>query len=242
MRRKLLAWSIHLLTASGVVLGFLAILAIFEGEWRAAMILMGIATIIDGFDGSLSRLAQVTRVLPGFDGAMLDNIVDFQCYVVVPALFIYQAGLVPANWLVAAPVLILLASSYQFAQADAKTEDHFFKGFPSYWNVLVIYFVLFATPPLFNLAVLLACAVMVFVPLRYLYPSRMAGNRGMTIFLTVIWVGVMGVILWQYPAVQPWLLWASLLYVVYYLGMSLWANVRPLLLPISQKARTRRYR
>lgn len=226
-RRKILAWSIHLLTASGVALGFLAILAIFEGEWRAAMILMGITTVIDGFDGSLSRLAQVKRVLPRFDGALLDNIVDFQCYVVVPALFIYQAGLAPPTWLVAAPVLILLASSYQFAQADAKTDDHYFKGFPSYWNVLVIYFVLFETSPTFNLAVLLVCTVLVFVPLRYLYPSRMEGNRGATVFLTVIWVVVMGVILWQYPVVEAWLLWGSLLYVGYYLGMSLIANIRP---------------
>jgi phosphatidylcholine synthase len=218
------------------VLGFLAILAIFEGQWRAAMILMGIATIIDGFDGSLSRLAQVKRVLPGFDGALLDNIVDFLTYVVVPAIFIYQAKLVPEAWLVAAPVLILLASSYQFAQADAKTDDHYFKGFPSYWNVLVVYFLLFGTSLTFNLVVLLACAVMVFVPLRYLYPSRMGGNRGVTVLFTIIWVGVMGVLIWQYPTPAAWLLWASLLYVVYYVAVSLWANVRP----IRQKARTRR--
>lgn len=225
--RKVLAWGIHSLTASGVVLGFLSILAIFDGQWQAAMIFMGIATVIDGFDGSLSRLVQVKRVLPGFDGALLDNIVDFQTYVIVPALFIYQAPLVPQTWLLAAPAFILLASSYQFAQADAKTDDHYFKGFPSYWNVLVIYFVLLQTPPLFNLAVLLACGVMVFVPIKYLYPSRMEGNRGVTVLFTVIWVAVMGVLIWQYPAANSWWVLVSLLYVVFYVGMSLWANVRP---------------
>lgn len=225
--RQALAWSVHLLTGSGVVLGFLAILAIFEADWRTAMILMGITILIDGFDGTLARLVQVKRVLPNFDGALLDNIIDYFTYVVVPAVFVYQAELVPEGWQLVAPACILLASSYQFAQTDAKTEDHYFKGFPSYWNILVIYFVLWQTAPLLNLIILLACAVMVFVPIKYLYPSRMQGNRGITLLFTVIWMIALGMILWQYPNVNGWLLNISLLYAVYYVGMSLLANLRP---------------
>lgn len=228
MMRKILAWSVHLLTASGVVWGFWAVIAIFEGDWQTAMLLLGLTTLIDGVDGSLSRLVQVKRVLPNFDGALLDNIVDYFTYVVVPAIFVYQAQLVPEGWLWLAPACILLASSYQFAQADAKTEDHYFKGFPSYWNIVVIYFVLWQTAPLLNLIILLACAVMVFVPIKYLYPSRMQGNRGITMVFTFVWMIVMAVILWQYPTVDEWLLALSLLYAIYYVGMSLWANLRPL--------------
>ncbi|MBE7529611.1 MAG: CDP-alcohol phosphatidyltransferase family protein [Ardenticatenaceae bacterium] len=228
LRRKVAAWGIHLLTASGVVLGFLAILAIFEGQWQIAMALMLITTIIDGFDGALSRLVRVKEVLPGFDGALLDNIVDFMTYVLVPAIFIFQANLVPEAWLVVVPAIILLSSSYQFAQEDAKTEDHFFKGFPSYWNIVIIYFVLLGTSPIFNLAVLLACGIMVFVPIKYLYPSRMTVGRGITVTLTVLWVGVMGLLIWQYPMLNQWLIGASLFYVAYYVIYSLYANVRPL--------------
>src|SRR6266571_3735296 len=39
-----------------------------------------------------------------------------------------------ASWLAALP---LVASAYGFCQKEAKTADHFFRGFPSYWNVVV---------------------------------------------------------------------------------------------------------
>ena len=34
---------------------------------------------------------------------------------------------------------MLLSSGYGFNREDAKTSDHFFTGFPSYWNIVVFY-------------------------------------------------------------------------------------------------------
>jgi phosphatidylcholine synthase len=214
------AWSVHALTASTAVFGFLAILAIMAEAWQTAIIYMGIAAVIDGVDGALSRWVGVKRVLPNFDGALLDNIVDYQTYVLVPAFFVYQAGLVPASWLILMPAIMLMASGYQFAQADAKTGDHFFQGFPSYWNVVVIYLWLLGLATAVNLLILLACAVLVFIPIKYLYPSRMTRYRAQTLLLSTLWFIMLAAALVLYP-LHLWLTWASLFFIVYYVGLSL---------------------
>jgi phosphatidylcholine synthase len=168
----------------------------------------------------------VKQILPGFDGALLDNIIDYQTYVVVPALFVYQAKLVPNGWLLLIPAIILLTSSYQFAQADAKTADHFFKGFPSYWNVVVVYLFFLGTSPLINLLALMACAILVFVPIKYVYPSRTIKFRRLTLALTAVWFLTLPIAMWQYPAVPSWVAWFSAIYVIYYVGLSLFLTNR----------------
>lgn len=215
------AWFVHLVTASGAVWGFLALVAIIRHEWVAAAAWMALATFVDGIDGTLSRLLRVKQILPGFDGALLDNIIDYQTYVLVPALFIFEAELVPSGWLFIIPALVLLTSGYQFAQADAKTSDHFFKGFPSYWNVVVVYLFFIGTGPLPNLIVLLLCALLVFVPIKYVYPSRTTKYRRLTLALTAVWFLTLPIAMIQYPAVPPWVAWFSVLYAAYYVGLSL---------------------
>lgn len=228
LRRRFLAWSVHLLTASSAVFGFLAILAIFQAQWQTAVLWMGIAAFIDAIDGSLSRRVQVKAVLPNFDGALLDNIVDYQTYVLVPALFVYQAGMVSSFWIIIVPAITLLSSAYQFSQADAKTDDHYFLGFPSYWNVVVSYLFLLQTSHQFNLFILLLCAILVFVPIRYLYPSRMTQFRKPTLILGFIWMVMMLFSIAQYPSVTHlWLAWASVFYIVYYIGLSIYMMRQP---------------
>ena len=58
------------------------------------------------------------------------------------------------------------------AARDAKTDDHFFLGFPRYWNVVAFYVVVFELGPVATTAVLLVLSVLVFVPVKYVYPSR----------------------------------------------------------------------
>jgi len=221
LRRRFLAWSVHFLTASSAVFGFLAILAIFQAQWQTAVFWMGIAAFIDAIDGGLSRRVQVKTVLPNFDGALLDNIVDYQTYVLVPALFVYQAGIVSPFWIIAVPALILLSSAYQFSQADAKTDDHYFLGFPSYWNVVVSYLFLLQTSHHINLFILLLCAILVFVPIKYIYPSRMTRFRTPTLILGFFWMIMMLFSIAQYPSVTHLsFAWASVFYIVYYIALS----------------------
>ncbi len=223
--RKSLAWGVHLFTATGAVWGFLAIQAIFSHEWKTAIIWMGVALFVDGFDGFLARWLDVKTFASGLDGSLLDNILDYLNYVVVPALFLVEAGLLPPSFSLAGVVAILLASAYQFTQVDAKTDEtneYFFKGFPDFWNLMVIYMLVLETSPWVNLVVLIVLTILIFVPIKYLYPTRTQRLKKLTLLITFVFgaLGLVGLIL--YPNEPKWIWWVSLTYGVYYLGVSLW--------------------
>jgi phosphatidylcholine synthase len=171
---KFLAWCVHFYTALGLVAaGFMA-LAIYDGtpaSFRMAFLLMLTATIIDATDGTLARLIKVKEVLPKFDGRRLDDLIDFQTYTSLPLLLIWRAQLLPAGqdfWL----LLPLLASAYGFCQVSAKTEDGYFLGFPSYWNIVAFYLYVLKPPPVATVVLLATFALLTFVPARYLYPTH----------------------------------------------------------------------
>src|SRR4051794_28338879 len=134
------AAAVHLYTASGSVLGLLIVLAAIRGDMVGALWVLLIALIVDSTDGSLARRFRVSEVLPWFDGRRLDDIVDYLTYVFAPVVLLWTGGFLPGGLggLVLAS-MPLLASSYQFCRIDAKTDDHFFLGFPSYWNVVAFY-------------------------------------------------------------------------------------------------------
>lgn len=225
-KRKTAAWLVHIFTALGAAAGLMALIAISQHQWIGAFMWIAVTLVIDSADGGLARLVKVKDVLPGIDGALLDNMVDYFTYVIVPAYFIYESGLVPRGYEVPAMVVIILASAYQFSQVEAKTPDHYFLGFPSYWNVVILYLFLYQWPPMVNFAILMALAVLVFVPIRYLYPSRTAVLRPLTWALSLAWILFIIVIIIRHEH-DPWLLRdLSMLFVVYYFAMSLYLNVQ----------------
>jgi phosphatidylcholine synthase len=164
------AWGVHVFTASGAVVGVAALLAIGSGALDRAGLLMLLAMAIDAIDGGLARAAEVSRAVPGLDGRRLDDIVDFLNYVIVAVLFMVVAGsLVHWAW-AAVPVL---ASAYGFSQTDAKTDDGFFLGFPSYWNAMALYLWLLEVPAVAATAIVVGFSALVFVPFKYVYPSQL---------------------------------------------------------------------
>ena len=226
--RKTLAWSVHLFTGTGVVWGFLTLLAIWESNFKLAILYMIVAMFVDGFDGMLARWFHVKEYAREIDGGLLDNIIDYLNYVVVAALLLVKVpNLLPQGFEMAAASSILLTSGYQFAQTDAKTDSnsYFFKGFPSLWNFLVVYLMLLGLNPWINLAVLVFCNILVFVPVKYLYPSRNTRLRRLTLVITYLYgaLGVWG--LMQYPDVPDWVVPVSLVYVVYYVLMSFFPKI-----------------
>ena len=222
----LIAWLAHLYTASGAVLAFLAARAVFLDDYRAAFSWLALQIAVDATDGALARRAQVSTRLPWFDGAKLDDITDYLTYVFVPALVVWKAALVPDEWTVVVASAILLSSAYGFNRADAKTADHFFTGFPSYWNIVVFYLVVARWSRGVNAAILVLFAVLVFVPIRYVYPSRTEQLRVVTIGLGVLWGTLMVLMLWRYPDVPRAAVWASLGYPAYYFAVSVWLSTR----------------
>jgi len=223
---QILPWIAHAYTASGAVIALLATGVTFAHNFRAAFIYLIVATLVDATDGVLARALKVKERLPGFDGAALDNIVDYLTYVFVPVLIVWQAELVPVAFPVCAAML--LASAYGFSQADAKAHagDHAFTGFPSYWNIVVAYLYLLQLAPIVNAAILLVLALLVFVPIRYVYPSRTMALKVPTLVLGTAWGVLFTWLIWRLPAVDgPWAA-LSLTFPVYYFALSLWLHFR----------------
>ncbi len=222
------AWAVHALTASSAPAGLLAILATIRGDVRAAFLWMAYTLAVDSIDGTLARAVRVRDVLPFVDGSRLDDVVDYFTYVVVPVFFIVHVGLLPPALAVPVASLVLIASGYGFSQTAAKTPDHFFTGFPSYWNVVAFYLYVLAWPSPVNAAVLTLLAVLVFVPLRYAYPSRMTELRAPTVVLGVAWGAALLWSLARFDSTPRTVLTWSLVYPAYYIAVSLYLHAKRL--------------
>ena len=221
------SWVVHGYTATGAILALLIVLAAVEGDVARALWLGLAALVIDGTDGMLARRYDVKERLPWFDGALLDNIVDYLTYVFAPMVLLLQSGYLPdgtAGTVMAA--LPLVASSYQFCRVDAKTDDHFFLGFPSYWNIVAFYVIVLDVSDLVSSVTIVVFAVLVFVPIRYLYPSRTRALQGLTLTLSAVWAVLYGVLVVQLPDPNPVVVAASLVYIAYYWGLSIWMTAR----------------
>ena len=224
--RVLRAWCVHLYTALGVVVAFLSILAIENADFRQAFWLMSLAVAIDATDGTLARAARVKELIRWFDGDRLEDMTDYLNYVIVPCLFLLRAELLPpqdARWLAA---LALVASAYGFCQRDAKTADYFFLGFPSYWNIVAFYLYVLKTPLWINAFFIIILSILIFVPVRYIYPSRSPRFRTQTNLLGVLWGVALLLIIYRLPEPPATLVFASLAYPAYYISLSLWLELR----------------
>lgn len=215
------AWLVHLYTATGALAAFFGTTAVIDGRYRDSFLWMIAATAVDATDGLFARQARVTVVLPGFDGARLDDIVDYLTFVFLPILLLWHAGRLPAGWDWLVASVVLLSSAYGFGSADAKTNDHFFTGFPSYWNIVALYLYVAGWPAVVNGAVLLVLGALVFVRIGYVYPSRTPVLRTFTILLGVVWGALLLAVVLALPRQRTDLLVASLFYPAYYTALSL---------------------
>jgi len=184
---KIAAWAVHGFTASGAVLGFLAIISIFNNDLVGAFLWLGLALLIDGLDGSLARKIGVTDKTPNIDGSALDLVIDYLNYVIIPALMIYWFQFVPPGWEIYIPAGIVAVSLYTFANINMKTSDYYFSGWPAIWNILVLYFYILGTNLWINLIVIIILYILTFVPIKFVHPLRVKNLRNYTIFATVLW-------------------------------------------------------
>jgi phosphatidylcholine synthase len=230
---RVAAGAVHVFTATGAVLALLMVHFSYEHEVETVLWLFLVAMVIDGTDGMLARRFDVKNVLPGFDGALLDNIVDYMTYALAPMALLWANGYLPdgaAGGVVAS--IPLLASTYQFCRSDAKTDDHFFLGFPSYWNIVAFYVVVAEMSVGTTVAVLAVCTVLVFVPVKYVYPSRTATLWHLNMACAVAWLAAYAVITALLPDPPAWLVALSLAYPAYYLAVSLWLTASTRVEPV----------
>lgn len=216
----LAAWSVHLFTAFGTVCTLGALYAIHQNDIRVAFFWLSLAVIIDAMDGALARMVRVKEVLPVFDGAKLDDIVDYMTFVMVPVFLMLATGILQGPFGILAASAAVLASAYRFCHVAAKTEDHFFTGFPSYWNILSFYLYIFTIPPSIAAVVTLVLAILVFAPLKFIYPSRTLFMRPTSVIFGILW-GLVGLMVVDaLPEKRIDLAALTLLYPAYYTGLS----------------------
>ncbi|MEM1365023.1 MAG: CDP-alcohol phosphatidyltransferase family protein [Pseudomonadota bacterium] len=203
-RDRAAAWAVHAFTASGIVFGFLAMVSLLQGNKLATFLWLGVALFVDGIDGTLARRFRVKEVVPNFDGATLDNVIDYFTYVAVPALMIYWFELVPAGWETIAAATVLAVSTYTFSNVNVKSDDFYFVGFPALWNVAVLYFFLLDTTQITNLVVIAVLSVLTFVPWKYVHPLRVRALRKTTLTVTCVWSAAILCLLFEAPAYGLW--------------------------------------
>ena len=227
MTRTILAWLVHLYTALGLVAAALMTVLVVRGgddSFRLVFALMIVATAIDSTDGFMARQVDVKRVLPGFDGALLDNLVDFHTYTTLPIFLLWRVEILPGGlqWLLLLPIL---ASAYGYSQANAKTPDGYFRGFPSLWNVVAFYLYVLYVPSLIAASAILVLSALTFVPSRYFYPSR--GGRFARAFLIggAVWALLTLLVLLRPAGERETLALISLAYPLAYLAVSWWMSI-----------------
>lgn len=239
--RQLLGWGVHLYTALGLVCAAGIAVCIVRGgaaDFRWAFVLMLVATVIDATDGTLARAVRIKEAVPTFDGRRLDDIIDFMTYTALPLLLVWRAGILPGGqeaWL----LLPLIASAYGFCQVSAKTDDGYFLGFPSYWNLVALYLYLLHTyvfPPLpgwLSVGAVVGLALLTFVPSRYLYPAQKGRLNRVTNVFGALWGAMLVWVLYRLPVdgsaadeATRWLIGFSLVFPLYYMGVSWAVSVR----------------
>lgn len=212
----------HLFTALGAGLGFWSLILIFNGAYQQALWVLAAAAVIDSVDGTLARRFDIEFHAANIDGELLDNIIDYLNWSIAPLFWAYMTMSIPL-WVV---ILCAVASVLGFSNTQAKTEDHYFRGFPNYWNIVVLYLYLLNFDILWASIVLLICAVGVFLPIKYIYPSRTEFGRPLTLVLGSIYILQIVPMLYLLESTPQWLLYSSLVFPAYYFLLSFYLNFR----------------
>lgn len=198
MTARLLAFSVHLFTASGAFLAFMAMLAAMRGAWAEMFGWLGAALIVDGLDGPMARRLNVEKHAPRWSGLVLDLIVDYLTYVFIPAVALVTSETMYYPLAIPAAAIIIITGAIYFADTRMKTKDASFQGFPGCWNMVVL--VLFATD-LTNTTgfwIIVAIGVAQFLPLRFVHPVRTALWRPLTLPVCCAWVAFAGWACWTH--------------------------------------------
>ena len=203
MLSKAPSYLVHIFTALGVVFGFLALLATVDGKIPEAFLWLAAALFVDGVDGTLARAVNVNQNTPEIDGAILDNIIDYLNYVVVPVFIFYSLGMAPEPYLLLSCIAILLVSCFTFTNTNIKTDDFYFSGFPAIWNIVVLYFYILESSEFTNFIFVILFCVLTFIPFKYVHPFRVVEFRKITLIITSIWMITTTILLFDLSFSNP---------------------------------------
>jgi phosphatidylcholine synthase len=188
------AWLVHAITASGLVAGMLALVAVVEGRASAAIDWLLVATLIDTVDGPLARSWGVAEALPLIDGHVLDTVVDFVGTVAVPLAFLWRFELLPYGLALPVVSVAFVTSALWFSRTDMMTDDNWFNGFPTAWNLVVPTLFLMQGAPLVNGVIVMVLAMLQLTNVKFVHPGRVVELRPLTLAVTATWVVAIAVL------------------------------------------------
>lgn len=206
-------WGVHVLTLTGVIWATLAVVAILTDEAKLMWLFLGIAMFTDGIDGPLARKFDVKNNIPGFDGSILDIIVDYLTWSFIPALFLFTTGLAGGPVLSTLTFMIITVSSmFCYANVGMKTNDNYFMGFPAAWNLVVLYLWILGTPVWLTFVTVALFAILTLMPLTFLHPFRVKKYRALNLVAVGVWLLTTFLLVLEHPSMPlvtqiPW--WIS---------------------------------
>ena len=195
---KRAGYVLHVLTASGAAAGLVALQAVFNNQWREALLWLIVCQVLDGLDGPIARKIDVTIHAPRIDGHVLDLVVDYLTCVVVPVALLARLEMLPLHYEVWVAGAIFITSALWFARVDQETDDHWFNGFPAVWNLVVPSFlILGASPQTVMIFSILLCALQL-TTIKIPHLVRVSWMRNLTLPLTVIYLVNLTSLSWAY--------------------------------------------
>jgi phosphatidylcholine synthase len=218
---RIRAFAIHVFTASGAALGFLALIFAVGGHWTAMFLCLGAALIVDGADGPLAREFKVAEVVPRWSGDTLDLVVDFTTYVFVPAYAIAASGLLPSFLAIPAGVVVVVTGALYFADREMKTRDNHFRGFPAVWNLIAFYLYALQPPAWIGAAMIAGFAILTFTPIEFVHPLRVKRLRALNIALMAAWAILAAIAVIHNLEPAGWVLFGLCAIALYFLGAGL---------------------
>jgi phosphatidylcholine synthase len=178
---------VHVFTACGAGLGLAALFFAVDGHFTVMFAWLGAAFIVDAADGWLARRYKVHETAPHIDGAVLDLVVDFLTYVVVPLVALWRSHVLAPSMAFVVCCVVCAASALYFADKRMKTRDLWFRGFPAIWNVLVFYLLVLRPEPQIALLIVIGASVAMFAPVMFVHPFRVLRWRRVTLAATGVW-------------------------------------------------------
>ena len=215
------AFAVHVFTTLGAALALVALIAAVGHQWELMFLCLGAALVVDGVDGTMARKFNVAQLLPRWSGDTLDLVVDFVTYVFVPAYAIAASGLLPGSVAIPAGIAIVMTGALYFADRNMKTDDNYFRGFPTLWNAVALYLFVLKPVPWIGALAVGTLAVLTFVPFKFVHPFRVTRLRVVTIAALVLWSVLAAYALWKGLDPGPWVAASLALIAVYFVGIGL---------------------
>ena len=196
--------ALHAFTATGVLVGMAALVAVLDGSARMAIIWLLVAQLIDGIDGPLARRLLPDEATTKFDGYLLDLVIDFVTCVLVPAAFLWQFRMVnhDRSGMIAIAALLMFSSLW-FSRTDQQDDDSWFHGFPAAWNMVVPTLWLLDSSPTVTMVVVACLSILTMTNVQFAHPVRVVQWRIWNMTAISVWViGVLLGTIWspQVPA------------------------------------------